>query len=335
MKNIGAHLLALFSLGPLTSILAAPPASNDIGYQVYLLKKRVDEHGQRLEVVERRTRNFSGRNITEKQSLPLTQNTSARPAPATIAADTDYTVRSGDSLWGLAKRFKVDVNSLKQKNNLSGTGIFAGQRLVIPGASNATATPRVVNPSPSSETPPAANNAPTNRQTTLTHTVAQGDTLFEIARNHGSTIDQIQQANGITDARSIQIGQRLIIPVLIDASLVANAQTNRPLPITAHAPQAAHRKQPAGRNIRRPSEVRLQGRHVATARATDNKSGGESQDLISYTIKSHDTLESVAELFATSVPKLREINNLSDNDQPLMGKMILVPTSGIFYDITS
>lgn len=48
------------------------------------------------------------------------------------AADR-YRVRSGDSLWGIARRHDTSVAQLKQANNLRSTRLRVGQTLVIPG----------------------------------------------------------------------------------------------------------------------------------------------------------------------------------------------------------
>jgi LysM repeat protein len=48
----------------------------------------------------------------------------AAPAVATAAY---YTVRSGDSLWTIARRHGVAVADLRQWNDLSGTLVRAGQ----------------------------------------------------------------------------------------------------------------------------------------------------------------------------------------------------------------
>lgn len=45
-----------------------------------------------------------------------------------------YRVRRGDSLWSIARNYGVDVDSLKEVNNLAGTRIYAGQTLRIPAA---------------------------------------------------------------------------------------------------------------------------------------------------------------------------------------------------------
>ena len=43
-----------------------------------------------------------------------------------------YTVRRGDSLWTIARDYGVDVDSLKEANNLTNNQIYAGQTLRIP-----------------------------------------------------------------------------------------------------------------------------------------------------------------------------------------------------------
>jgi membrane-bound lytic murein transglycosylase D len=42
-----------------------------------------------------------------------------------------HVVRSGESLWGLAKHYKVKVDDIRRWNNLRGSDIHAGSRLVI------------------------------------------------------------------------------------------------------------------------------------------------------------------------------------------------------------
>ncbi len=45
-----------------------------------------------------------------------------------------YRVRRGDSLWSIARNYGVDVDSLREVNNLAGNRIFTGQTLRIPPA---------------------------------------------------------------------------------------------------------------------------------------------------------------------------------------------------------
>lgn len=50
---------------------------------------------------------------------------------ASSSNSTTYTVRSGDTLWGISRCYGVTVNQLMQWNNLSGSLILVGQRLVV------------------------------------------------------------------------------------------------------------------------------------------------------------------------------------------------------------
>ena len=53
------------------------------------------------------------------------------PEPAGIV---HYRVRRGDSLWGIARNYGVEVDRLRAANNLAGSDIYAGQTLRIPPA---------------------------------------------------------------------------------------------------------------------------------------------------------------------------------------------------------
>jgi LysM repeat protein len=64
-------------------------------------------------------------------------------------------------------------------------------------------------------TPPAGTPAPTGDfpRNGVVYTVQTGDTLSKIATLHGSTVRYIQDANNITNPNSVQVGQKLFIPV--------------------------------------------------------------------------------------------------------------------------
>jgi len=100
-----------------------------------------------------------------------------------------YTVRSGDTLSGIAWRYGVRVWAIVQANGLANPNrIYAGQRLLIPGGT----------------TPPPGGG--------VWYTVRWGDTLSGIAWRYGRTTWAIAQANGIANPNWIYAGQRLYIP---------------------------------------------------------------------------------------------------------------------------
>ncbi len=111
------------------------------------------------------------------------------------AADELYTVRPGDTLSAIARRFNVTVAALMQVNGLSNPNlIYAGQRLVIPTGAQA---------------PPVPTAAPAGEQI---YVVQPGDTLYRIAQRFGVAMTSIARANGIVNPSLIHVGQRLTIP---------------------------------------------------------------------------------------------------------------------------
>jgi Tfp pilus assembly protein FimV len=56
-----------------------------------------------------------------------------RVAAATTAGRDNYRVRSGDSLWAIARRHGTTVDRLRTANRLSSSTLRPGQELVIPG----------------------------------------------------------------------------------------------------------------------------------------------------------------------------------------------------------
>jgi len=82
-------------------------------------------------------------------AVPAAQAAAAMPAeplppltPEEIGATINYTVKTGDSLWLIAKNHKSSIGRLKRINQLSSDNILAGQVLKVPStAPQATARP--------------------------------------------------------------------------------------------------------------------------------------------------------------------------------------------------
>lgn len=103
---------------------------------------------------------------------------SAEQNPAT------YVVKSGDTLYSIARRYDVSVDELKRANNLSSNFLQIGQILRIPSSNS-------VIPS--------------------TYTVQAGDTLYKIANQFGVDIQDLIELNQLAST-ILQIGQVLQIP---------------------------------------------------------------------------------------------------------------------------
>lgn len=202
IKDCGFLLIGLVSFASLTTALAERPAKDQIGHQVYFLKTRAHDNGSRFDVVERKFEASSGQKVS-KASSQLSRNHKrhyvvAKPtaAAASFGSSKHYTVRSGDSLWGISKRFGINLAALREANQLSGSAISAGQILAIPRAS--AAVNKV--PSTGAASPKIASS----------YTVRAGDTLTAISTSHKVSVDRILTLNGLT-ADTIHPGQRLLL----------------------------------------------------------------------------------------------------------------------------
>jgi len=110
------------------------------------------------------------------------------------ASSSTHTVKSGENLGLIAKKYKCSVTDLKEWNNIQGSVIKPGQKL------------RVYQP-----TEETAQNAVTEGKF-LIHTVRNGDTLWDIAREYdGVTVDQIKSLNHLNNSSRIKPGQKLKI----------------------------------------------------------------------------------------------------------------------------
>lgn len=129
-----------------------------------------------------------------------------------------YTVRSGDVLGLIASRFNVKVSQIQAWNNLSGTRINIGQKLMIYGkpkkkeyiskSEKEKKQPEKQKKEPKETTKP---NISFNSGKYTTYTVKSGDNLWLIAKKFsGVSAQNIMDFNGI-DA-NLDVGQVLKIP---------------------------------------------------------------------------------------------------------------------------
>jgi LysM repeat protein len=137
--------------------------------------------------------------------------TAPAAAPEVAAARATYTVRSGDTLGVIARRHGTSVAALKSANRLTSDIVRIGQELVLPSDSAPAVSAVAAGGAPaapaSAATPSAARSAGG-----MTHTVAPGETLSEIAKKYGVPYRDIAMANNIGNPRSLKVGQVLKIP---------------------------------------------------------------------------------------------------------------------------
>lgn len=111
------------------------------------------------------------------------------PMPEPSASVVEYTVRSGDTLWGIAGMYRTSVSAIVSENGIGNPNlIYPGEVLKIMLMDNA----------PSSEAD-------------RTYLVRRGDTLWGIARMYRTSVARLAAMNHISDPNLIYPGEVLQI----------------------------------------------------------------------------------------------------------------------------
>lgn len=106
--------------------------------------------------------------------------------------DNYYVVKSGDTLWSIARKYNLSVNELKALNNLSSNALSVGQRLIV------------------------------GKESSNDYVVSAGDTLWAIARKFNVSVDDIKALNNLS-SNNLSIGMTLKIPLYSNKQ---NEETN-------------------------------------------------------------------------------------------------------------
>lgn len=115
--------------------------------------------------------------------------------PFTVFAQT-YTVKNGDNLWEISKKFNVSIDDIKKVNNLKNKKIKVGMKLEIPENTSKKLNNK--------------NQTKNEAMTTKYHTVKKGENLFRIANKYKISVDELKRLNNMNN-NNLTVGQKLIV----------------------------------------------------------------------------------------------------------------------------
>lgn len=116
------------------------------------------------------------------------QPKASAPKKETAQANSTYTVKSGDTLSGIAAKYKTTVAQLQALNGINNPNvIYAGQKLKVSGKAPASKA----------------------KSSVKYHVVKSGDTVSEIAVKYGVSQANIKSWNKLANVNKIYIGQKL------------------------------------------------------------------------------------------------------------------------------
>lgn len=152
-----------------------------------------------------------------------------QPATEQLVPERTHTVREGDSLWDIALEYDVTVDQLLQLNPEVSKSMLVGQTLIISQSSAPSESSQTEAPSSTPETEDPEEEQPEEEPeenasaSPRTHTVQDGDSLWDIATQYDVSVEQLQQLNPEV-SKSMLVGETLMIPPA-DSSDAADKQT--------------------------------------------------------------------------------------------------------------
>ena len=228
---------------------------------------------------------------------------------------TTYTVQRGDSLWSIANRFGVTVQQLRDANNLTSDTLSIGQVLTIPGVSGED------------------DGESDNDGAVFYYTVERGDSLWSIARKFGITVQEIRDANDLV-SDTLSVGQSLIIPGLSADEDLENGNDNEILPSTYTVQSGdslwsiANKFGVTVNDLKNAngltSNLLSIGQVLIIPSSSTNNPTNPS--YTTYTVRSGDSLWSIANNFGVTVDAIKTLNNLTSNLLSV-GQVLQIPNN--------
>lgn len=271
----------------------------------------------KLEIFKENLANYEADLLHHPEAANTTAvQTASSDNNATEQASTQYTIRHGDTLAAIARRYHTSVLALVEANHIRHDAIRPGQTITIPGTMTASASDAQAAPdneaTQASATSASSSTAADERNTvsadtaqssvtdnnsetaTTSYTIQRGDNLWSIAKKFGVTTSQIRAANHIRSERDLRVGVVITIPQNGIASKITNTDTN-------------YAKTDVSSYIEKSQQK------------TTPTAGPKT-----YRIRSGDTLSSIAAKFGVTIHELRVANNLYSNNLHI-GHSIIIP----------
>ena len=229
-----------------------------------------------------------------------------------------YTVKKGDTLYGISNQYGVSVSELAKINNIKGSNLNIGQVLEIPI------------------------NEGSNPDNMFMYTVKKGDSLYSIAKKYNTTYQEIMKLNYLTNT-NLSVGQVLRIPefyfdmdnmslpnyinytVKKGDSLYKIAKDNN---IDINTLRKDNALTSDILSIGQVIRIRLRdGQTTQVLECIGNDYDIPSKEYIEYKVVKGDSLYKIAKKYNTSVSNILNINNLKSANLSV-GQILKLPKEG-------
>ena len=138
--------------------------------------------------------NLKTNDIYVGQKLKINTDNDKEPLECIV-----YTVKKGDNLYSIAKKYNTSVDEIKRYNGLSSNLLNIGDRIVIPCN--------------------VVNDYKDKNNNYVSYIVVKGDSLYSIAKKFGTTMNKIKELNDLK-SDTLAIGQEIIVDDKVGVSSV-------------------------------------------------------------------------------------------------------------------
>lgn len=285
---------------------------------------------------------INGYTSSNSSSTNASANTSSTNTGASSNGSSDYyTVKSGDTLSGIAVNHNTTTSTLTSMNNLSNPNlIYVGQSLLVPSTS--TSTSNYSTGTTSTSTGSSSSTTTSSNTSAVTYTVQSGDTLSAIASDNGTSVANLVSLNSISNANLIHVGDVLTVKAASTTATTSNTTTTATTSsdssytvqsgdtLTAIAAKyglsvatLASLNGITNTNFILVGQVLKLGTvsaNVTTAASTTTTTSSNNGG--SYSVQSGDTLSAIAAANGTTVAALAALNGITNTNLIHVGQSI-------------
>ena len=216
-----------------------------------------------------------------------------------VAYDQDvegiYVVKSGDTLYSIARKYNTTVDEIKRLNDLTSNTLTIGSKLIVPTEKE--------------------------DESKGTYVIKAGDTLYKIANANNVTVADIINANNLT-SNVLSIGQELIIPSKnqnVPDSNYINYTVIKGDNLYSIARKYDTTVQELMNINNLKSNLLSIGQVIKVPKITSDSNTSNNV----YIVKSGDTLYSIARKFGKTVSDIQKNNNLSTTTLSIGQELII------------
>lgn len=245
-----------------------------------------------------------------------------------------YTVRRGDTLSGVAQRFRTSINSLKSSNNIGKRNrIYVGQVLQLPrGKSNRQPTYQLANLD-SKRVSPKNFSAKV-----VSYKVRRHDNLSKIAKRFDTDVRHLTRINRFRNPNTLYPGQRIKVPrqELVNELVVSKVVKSSNVKLTVDRSKAATQKITAPIKIARDVPTGILNKLSRNSNESINRNrpafkpvsfspdANSDSRIGTITVDFDETLSHYAEWSLLSVRELRRINHIGKKGDISVNDMLRV-----------